>query len=303
MNNYVIFTDSSSDLSTELRKRYNIEYLRMGLIVDGEEKYADLDWIEYKPEEFYGWMIQGKVIKTTQISLGEFVNRFSPFLKKEMDILYIGCSSKLTGSLNVFKLAKDELKASFPNRRIEAIDSLTASACLGMLSIGAAEQKNRGLNLDELIDWIENNKAKFNQFATVDDLTYIKNAGRIKGSKAFLGNLFHKKPIFISDAHGDNYTLGTVTGSKNADKTLFEGILKTIDMKKCRRVVVSQGMAMDRALRLKKRLEDELGVEVQIWWVGPIIGTTCGPGVLATFCYGKEVTRFNGDDVGPSLTF
>ncbi|MCB9497982.1 MAG: DegV family protein [Erysipelotrichaceae bacterium] len=303
MNKYIIFTDSCSDLSTELRQKNNLEYVRMGLVVDGEEKHADLDWVEYKPEEFYGWMVEGKTIKTTQVSLGEFIDCFAPFLEKEFDILYIGCSSKLTGSLNVFKLAKEELLRKYPSRRIESIDSLTASGCLGMLVVDSALQRDKGLNLDELISWVQENKLKYNQFATVEDLNYIKNAGRIKGSKAFMGNLFHKKPIFISDAHGDNYTLGTVTGTKNADKILFDGVAKTIDKTKCQTVVVSQGMAMDRALRLKKRFEEELGVKAEIWWVGPIIGTTCGPGVLATFCYGKEVTRYDGDEIGPSLEF
>lgn len=303
MNKYVIFTDSCSDLSTELRKKHNIEYVRMGLVVNGEEKYADLDWVDYSPEEFYGWMLQGKKIKTNLVSVEEFQTKFTPFLEKGFDILYIGCSSALTGSLNVCELAKEEMLDKFKDRRVVVVDSLTSTGCLGMLCIDAALKRDEGLSMDELIAWVENNKAKYNQFATVDDLTYIKNAGRIKGSKALLGNLFHKKPIFISDARGNNYTVGTVTGTKNADKVLFDGIAKTVEETHTHRVVVSQGMAMDRALRLKERLETELKVEVDIWWIGPIIGTTCGPGVLASFCYGKEVTWYEGDDVGPSLNF
>lgn len=303
MPKYVIFTDSCSDLSTGLRKSHNIQYVRMGLVVEGEEKHADLDWVEYKPEEFYGWMSSGKTIKTTQVSMGEFVDKFTPYLEKGMDIIYIACSSHLSGSINVCKLAEAELKQSFPNARIEGIDSLTASACEGLLALDAADKRDEGLNIDELVKWIEENKLKYNQFATVDNLSYIKNAGRIKGSKAFMGNLFHKKPIFISDAHGDNYTLGTVTGTKNADKLLFEGVEKRIDKEKCHRVVIGQGMAMERALRLQKRFKDELNIEADIWWIGPIIGTTCGPGTLATFCFGKEVTIYDGDSVGPSLNF
>lgn len=303
MNKYVIFTDSCSDLSQELRTKHNINYVRMGLVVDGVEKHADLDWIEYKPEEFYGWMLSGKKIKTTQVPMEEFLSCFTPYLEKGIDIIYIGCSSKLTGSLNVFKLAKEALLEKFPDRKLEGIDSLTASGSLGLLVLGAAEQRDNGLDYDQLIAWVGANCNKYNQFATVDDLNYIKNAGRIKGSKAFMGNLFHKKPIFISDAIGNNYTLGTVTGTKNADKILFDAVVATIDKEHCKKVIISQGMAMERALRLKKRFEDELKIEADIWWIGPIIGTTCGPGVLATFCYGKEVTRYDGDSVGPSLTF
>ena len=85
MAKYQIFTDSCSDLSTELRKQNNIEYVHMGLVVDGVEKTADLDWIEYSPEEFYGWLSAGKKVKTTQVSMEEFEKGFKPFLEKGID--------------------------------------------------------------------------------------------------------------------------------------------------------------------------------------------------------------------------
>ena len=44
-----------------------------------------------------------------------------------------------------------------------------------------------------------------------------------------------------------------------------------------------------------KKLAEELKVPVRIEIIGPIVGTTCGPGVIATFCRGKEVTRYDGD--------
>ena len=98
MGKFKIFTDSCSDLSTETRKQYDIDYVHMGIVVDGEEKRADLDWVDYKPEEFYGWLKDGKHVKTTQVSVPEFLENFRPALKEGYDIIYIGCSSKLSGS-------------------------------------------------------------------------------------------------------------------------------------------------------------------------------------------------------------
>ena len=51
-------------------------------------------------------------------------------------------------------------------------------------------------------------------------------------------------------------------------------------------------MAMDRAEIIKKKLKEEFNIEPQIFWIGPIVGTTCGPGIIATYCFGKEVTYF-----------
>ncbi len=296
MATFKIFSDSCCDLPKEIRLQRDIDFVYMGLVVDGEEKRADINFEDYSPEEFYGWLEQGKKIKTTQVTVDEFVNKFRPALEQGYDVLYIGCSSALTGSMNVLNsLVKEDLLNEFPGRRIIGVDSLTASATLGLLVLAAADRRDEGASLDETIAWVEANKLKFNQFATVETLTYLKNAGRIKGAKAFMGNLLHKKPIFISDRNGNNLTTMTVTGTKNADNELYKGVAEAIDKSYKQKVIISQGMAMERALRLKKRFEDELKVEVEIWWIGPIIGTTCGPGIIATFCYGKEVTRYEGD--------
>ncbi len=89
MAKFKIFTDSCSDLSTVVRKKYDIEYVHMGIVVDGVEKPADLDWVEYSPEEFYGWLRDGKKVKTTQVSVPEFMDNFRPVLEQGFDILYI----------------------------------------------------------------------------------------------------------------------------------------------------------------------------------------------------------------------
>lgn len=295
MAKYQIFTDSCCDLSTELRKANNIEYVHMGLVVDGVEKTADLDWVEYSPEEFYGWLSSGKKVKTTQVSMEEFEKGFRPYLEKGIDVIYLGCSSALTGSLNMFNLVFQELKEEFPDRKIIGIDTLCASVTEGILVLEAAKRQREGLTIDELSLWVENNKFFFNQFATVDTLTYLKEAGRIKGTAAFFGNIIGIKPIFISDRKGNNFVIKKVKGTKASLNELFELVKNALDLSKSNEIFIGQGMAQERAQALKQRIKDELNIEATIVWIGPIVGTTCGPGVIATFCYGKEVTRYEGD--------
>ena len=293
MAKFKIFTDSCSDLGTVVRKKFDIEYVHMGLVVDGEEKRADLDWVDYSPEEFYGWLKAGKKVKTTQVSVTEFLDCFRPAMKEGYDILYLGCSSALSGSVNTCEvLVKPQLLEEFPDRKVIAIDTLLASGVEGMLTVRAAELRAEGKSLEEVAAWCEENKKYFNQFATVDTLTYLKEAGRIKGAKAFFGNLMGVKPIFISDAHGNNAVIKKAKGTKNSLEELIQGVKDTIDVEKYNTVYIGQGMAMERAEYIKKRLEDELNIKAYIIWIGPIVGTTCGPGIVATFCFGKEVTFF-----------
>ena len=295
MAKYQIFSDSSCDLSTELRKENNLEYFYFGLVVDGVEYLADLDWKTYSPEEFYGWLSQGKKIKTTQVSMEEVMKKVRPYFEKGIDIIYIGCSGALTGSMNLFELAKQELMEEFPDRKMIGFDSLAASHTLGMMVLDAAQKQREGLSIEELVEWLKNNQFLYNQFATVDTLTYLKAAGRIKGAKAFFGNIMGVKPIFISDRKGNNLTIGSVRGTKASLNELFEGVKNAFVEGETKEIVIGQGMAMERAEGLKKRVEEELKVPARIEWIGPIIGATCGPGIIATFCRGKEVTRFEGD--------
>ena len=297
MAKYQIFTDSSCDLSTELRKANNIEYFYFGLVVDGVEYKADLDWQEYTQEEFYGWLSQGKKVKTTQVSMEEVLTRVRPYFEKGIDIIYIGCSSALTGSMNLFELAKQQLMEEFPDRKMIGVDSLAAACTLGMVVLDAAKEQKKGLSIEELQQWVLDNRFFYNQFATVDTLTYLKAAGRIKGAAAFFGNIMGVKPIFISDRKGNNLTINKVKGTKASLNELFEDVKAAMVPGVTDEIFIGQGMAQDRAELLKKRVEEELHIKATVQWIGPIVGTTCGPGVIATFCRGKEVTRYEGDNV------
>ena len=298
MSKYVIFTDSCSDLSTELRQKYEIGYCRMGIVVDGKEYPADLDWKAYTPKEFYDWMRQGKSLRTTQVTLPEYIEKFTPWLEKGYDILHLAVSSSLSGSYSLaLTLAKPELEEKFPGRKIVVIDTLAAAYTQGILVLRAALNKENGMTLEENAKWVEENKLCSNQFATVDTLTYLSKAGRIKGSKAFFGNMFHVKPIFISDRKGNNYTVKTVKGTKNSYNELIAGIKESCLDLENEPVYVGHGDNLEAAQLIKSRLENELGCKnVEIIQIGPIIGTTCGPSILATFCLGKEVTRYEGED-------
>lgn len=295
MTKYQIFTDSSCDLNKELRNANDIQYFYFGITVDGVEYHADLDWKDYTPEQFYGWLSEGRKIKMSQLTFQEAVHKMRPYLEKGIDIIYMSCSSALSGSINSFMIAKQQLLEEFPDRKIIGVDTLAASVTLGMMVLDASKKQKEGLTIEQLHKWILDNRFYYNQFATVDTLTYLRASGRIKGLTAFFGNIMGVKPIFISDRKGNNFTINKVKGTKASLSELFNGIKNSMVKNETREVFIGQGMALNRAELLKKRIEEELNLPVIIVWIGPIVGTTCGPGVLATFCRGKEVTRYEGD--------
>lgn len=298
MANYQIFTDSSSDLTREVLDKYGLDYFHFGIVIDGEKQLpADLDWKVYTQEEFYGWLSEGKKIKTNQLSLEEAIEKMTPYLEKGIDIIYLCCSGALTGSLNLFRIAADELKEKYPDRKFIGIDSCSAATSLGMMTVDAAKKRDEGLSIEELQEWVESHKLYYNYYCTVDTLKYLKAAGRIKGAKAFFGEIAGVKPIFISDRNGNNLTIKKAKGTKNAMNDLVAGAKETLMKEHCSEIFVGHGNCLARAQDLAAKLEQELDVKVTVTWIGPIIGATCGPGVLAVFTRGKEVTRFEGDGI------
>ena len=287
---FQIFTDSSTDLSKELRQKHNIKYFQMGIVIKGEPKPADMDWEAYSPEELYGWIKNlSNHCKTSLVTYGEYLEKTEAELKEGRDVLYIACTTALSGSLNTFRLVKEELQEKYPNRKIIGLDGKRANMALGLIVLHAAELQEQGKDIDEVVKWIEDNQQYFHEVGSLETLTYLKAAGRVSGAAAFFGNLISLKPIIMFDVHGHNYVFKKVRGSKAALEASFEYIKENINgrTKVC---YVGQAMAKDAQAYFKKRIEEELHIPVKEFWIGPIVGISCGPGMYGVFFEGKEVT-------------
>ena len=287
---YQIFTDSSTDLSTQQRKDNNIEYLRMGINVNGKDYHADLDYEEFNLEELYGWIRDPKVvIKTSLITFAEVFDKFEPFLKKGIDILYIGCSSALSGSVNSVRLACDELLESYPGRKIIGIDSRRADMSLGLMCIDASKMQREGKSLEEVAEWVENNKQTYHEIGSLDNLSYLRAMGRVSGPSAFFGNLIGIKPLIMFNRKGENYAYNKVRGMRAAMEESVNYIKMNMVPGVTEIVYVGSIMGDSYQAYMKEHIEKELGIKVETFNIGPIVGTGVGPGMYGCFFRGKEV--------------
>ena len=289
MAKYQIFTDSSCDLSTDIREANNIAYFYFGLVVDGKEYPADLDWKAYSPEEFYGWLSAGKKVKTTQVSMEEVVNKVRPLFEQGIDVIYLGCSSALTGSMNLFELAKTELMEEFPDRKMIGVDTLAAACTLGMMVVDAAKKQQEGLSIEELQQWVLDNRFFYNQFATVDTLTYLKAAGRIKGTAAFFGNIISLKPILVFDEKGSNVAVEKAIGKKKAFNRMAEMIRDDIvDPENQEIYLMNADCNPEDVEYFKNAILKEVNVKnIAVETLGPVIGASSGPGTIIVNYKGK----------------
>lgn len=292
MKNLSIFIDSTGDLDTELRKKYDIDYCEMGLTFKGKEIIASLDWDQgYDPHSFYDVMRSGEKIFTSQVTRGEFEKKFSAALEKGNDILYIACSSALSKSVDMGKTIADELKKKYKDSKIAVIDSLICGYAQGDMAIRSREMYKEGKSLEEIAAWLEENKLRYNQWAAVDNLNYLKRAGRVKASSAFFGNLFGVKPIVISDVNGINYAVEKVKGRKQSLIKIVEEAIRTADDIENQTIYIAHSDDLEGAefckTELLKRVKPKA---VHLGILGPIIGGSTGPGTIAVYSFGEKVT-------------
>ena len=291
MYNYDIITDSTSDLTKELREKYNISYAHMNVIINNVEHIADLDWNEFSAKEFYDYMRDGTKITTTLVPSHEFERCFKESLDAGKDVLYLGCSSKLSGSVNVAKFVAEELRKAYPDRKIVVVDTLRSNYGEGLIAIKASELRESGKTIEEVRDYVEANKLRFNEICTVETLTYLKNAGRVKATSAFFGNLLGVKPLVLADALGNNYAFKKVKGRRAALLELINTMKEKIVDPENQIIYLEHADCEVDCEFVKQHIIDTFHPkDVYVSYIGPIIGSTIGPGAIVVSYFGTEET-------------
>lgn len=291
MNKYAIIADSTCDLDKDIITKKNIDYVRMNISYDNKETYASLDWDLYSPKELYDVMRNGKRVMTTMVPFKEFEDCFTKHLEQGEDILYIGCSSALSGSVNNAITLLPNFKEKYPKQKILVIDSLNSCLGQGIMLIEAADMRDEGKTIDEVYEYINDTKLNVNQFATVESLDYLKRAGRVKASSAFFGNIFGVKPIIISDAKGQNFAVKKVKGRRSSLLELVNLCKENIVDPENQYIFLGHADCLEDCEFLKSHVEQEIKCKgIYMNYIGPIIGASTGPGTVAIYFVGKKVT-------------
>ena len=290
MKDFVILSDSTCDLTAQMRQEYGIEYVPMNYVIDGVEYKASLDWESHGVKEYYDLMRSGKRVFTTQIHRDVYHKAFTDALAAGKDVVYISCSSALSASVNVARLVAQELMEENPGAGIYCVDSLISSLGQGYLCMEASRKRAAGLSAAETAAYIDGMKLCVNQCGTVASLEYLRRAGRVKASKAFFGNLFGVKPIIISDIKGQNYAYKKAKGAQNARVAIAEHIVEAANGVYDELLITHADCVEEAELVKAEILKRADFKKVTMSVIGPIVGASVGPGTVIFFCHGNEVT-------------
>ncbi len=288
-----IVTDSCSDLPKELREKYNIDYMMMNTVRNGKETPASLDWEFYSPKELYDAIRAGERVTTTMVPVAEFQRYFKTELEKGNDIVYVGCSGKCSGSVNVGAKEAETLLKDYPDATICCIDSLNACVGEGLVVIRAAKFRDQGMSAKEIEAAVKPIRNDVNQFVTVHNLNALKAAGRVTGSSAFFGNLLGVKPIIISDKVGNNVPIKKAKGRLNSLKEIVALMKEGVADVKNPEIYIVHADSAEEAKDLEELVREEIpGAITYITYIGPIIGASIGADALGLFAFGKSIERF-----------
>ncbi len=293
MNSYIIYTDSATDMPHAYFEKYDIRVVTMDYLVNGESIEFHTESADHDKfcDELYAKMKEGADVHTSQITPFRYIDTWEKELKEGNDILYIGFSSGMSATYENAINAVAMLKEDYPDRTIEVVDSLSATAGQGVLTYTAALNREQGMNLEENAAWINDHKKYICHRFTVGDLDYLHKGGRVSKSVAVIGGMLNIKPLLIIDDEGKLQMTSTARGRKSALRSLVKGYQKEMGVEGVPKVVfIIHTSLYDEANKLKDMLQEvvEEGTQIEVMCETPIIGAHTGPDFFAICGYGQH---------------
>jgi DegV family protein with EDD domain len=274
MNRIKIISDSTCDLSLELRKMHDIDVVP--LYVNFKEQ-SFFDGENLSPEQMYDQIkAVGYLPKTAAVAPGTFATVFKNYLDQGYQILFMGIGSKFSATLQSAYVAKQLLKSD----DICLIDSSNLSSGTGLLLLKAAKFRAEGDDLDTIEKKILEIIPKVRTQFVIDTMEYLYKGGRCNSLVAFMGTFLKIKPIIkVRDG-------GMVVGKKGHGK-ITSGIDLLIEEARANKeqidpdyMMVTDSLATESVKYIMDRIGD-LGIKnIYHTDAGCVISSHCGQGCI-----------------------
>ena len=295
MENYVILPDVTCDLSAEIREFFGLtDYVRGHFSVsDGREFQSTLDWRNMPMKEFYATVGDKRMkVTTSPANTDEYYKIFEEYVKKGVAVLAMSLTSAISATQSFAEMASKRIMENYPEAKIYCFDSFRMSGAYGLLVMYALELKKEGKSFDEVKDWLEANKRRVHQMGPIDDLLFVARRGRISMGKAIMGSFAGVKPMGDCNAEGYTTVLGKAKGIKKALAMTVEYVKLTIEDPEDQYLLISHTDRAEYAAMLKELIEKEIPAKkVFVSDVFSGSGPNIGPGMIAVYYLGKEITE------------
>lgn len=291
MSNYVLTCCSTADVSEKYLQSRDVKYVYFNYELGGEQCKDDFGRTN-PPGTLYKRMLAGEDCRTSQVSIGEYMDFWRPFLEEGKDVLHVTLSSGVSGTYESACQAKEEIEQEFPGRKVAVVDSLQASSGYGLLVDGLADKRDEGLSFEEAVAWAEEARHRVYGWFFSTDLTFFVRGGRISKTAGLLGGMLNICPIMSFEPNGTLAVKEKARGKKKAIARVVEIMTQTAEQGNAyaRKVFISNSECASDAQAVKELIQEKLPQtgDINIFTIGATIGVHTGPGTVATFWWGEE---------------
>jgi DegV family protein with EDD domain len=276
MSKIAIVTDSTSYIPKDYLEKYNITLVPQILIWDGR---TFEDGVDIQPDEFYRRLAVAKNMPTTsQVPITRITEAFSRLLDHGYDVLGIFVSSKLSGTFQSARQAREMLAKG--QEKIEIVDSQSTAMAMGFQAISAARAGADGASLVECKTVAERAQAYSGVYFMVDTLEFLHRGGRIGGAQRLLGTALNLKPI-LAVQNGKVEPIERIRTKGKAMERLVEIIVEQCKEKAPVRLATLHANAHDDAKQVLENACSRIDVTEKIFTeVSPVVGAHAGPGTI-----------------------
>ena len=284
----VLFTDTDCEIWFTDVDKYDIKVIGMPYTLDGVERFYDMG----RNTDFklmYDRMREGAMPSTSALNPQDYLDYFEPVLASGEDILYIHFSDKLSGTFNHMKLALDELKEKYPERKVTLFNTRSICYGAGFQVLVAAKMHKEGKSDEEIVSFLEDFSSHVVTAFVVDSLAHLKRGGRISATSAVIGGLLNIKPLIKITNDGTLEKYATAKGMRKAISMMVQDCVAKIDKIDEYSVCILNADNKEIADYAENLLKEKLnGVKIEHLPIGPVIGAHCGPGTVGLVYYANE---------------
>ncbi|MEH7388009.1 DegV family protein [Bacillus sp. JJ1521] len=181
-------TDSTGFLDKELLNHEDIYVIPMTIFFD-EEEY--LDGVTITPAQFFERLKTAKTIpKTSQPSIGSFVELYNSLEEKYDEIISVHISEKLSGTVSSARQA-----AELVNIPVTVIDSkILTYPMTKLMKEGMKLVEDGGTSVD-VVQHITELSENLETYVIIGSLEQLHRSGRMNTAQYYLGSMLQIKPV------------------------------------------------------------------------------------------------------------
>ena len=294
MLTYALTCCSTADLTPSWLDGIGVRYVFFNYELDGIPCKDDFGKT-HAPKELYARMLKGATVKTSQVSIGEYMEFWAPLLEAGQDVLHVTLSSGISGTYGSACAARDALRRVFPERRLVVIDSLCASSGYGLLVDRMAQLRSAGMGLDDLASWATIHRLEVQHWFFSSDLSFFVRGGRISKVAGVVGGMLKICPVMNVEADGALAVKEKIRTKGKAERrvvALMHQLARDGD-DYAGKAFICNADCLDDARAVSDMIEAQfpkLDGPVHHFDVGATIGCHTGPGTVALFFWGAPGT-------------